>query len=545
MVKNLSPGYYVTQDMKSFSPIDLAEMIGGGRAAPSVRTLARTVEWVFVALNTRRDRMEQVAAEIDWMVGDKVQDSPWLGLDPSTISRIDRALRLHSTAYFHKRRTNRNRVDKLAWLDPVSIWPKNPHLASLYDGHSLYTLNTTGTPEDVPVEDLIRFEILDVGAWEISPSAAQATSIAAQVLRGISKTADSIFDRNNGLPTLLVKVPDGTDKEEIEELEDYFSRFFNRLRGAGSDQKTVAVEESVEIEPLSLAPKDLAFDDVGKDKIRAILAAFQVRESEVFGNAANYATAERDTREFTRSLIATAKYIANVFNEDPDLKRMRHSIRVDASDMLANTQDLMDRTTVLNSVYDRLIQTGEEVGKIFLIAADVAGVHIKEETRDEIEALRPPTIQVQEETGEGVKSENPILGYHIESGVVTRDEVRQRLGLPASGSGEEERRELVSKLELMTVARAAGLDVDRAAVLAKLDLPSPMTDPASPSEEEIEEITKAIDEIEKAEESRLRRYLKRNGVDGRPFVSDVLSLTRIQEIYAEFAGEDELWTIYP
>lgn len=66
----------------------------------------------------------------------------------------------------------------------------------------------------------------------------------------------------------------------------------------------------------------------------------------------------------------------------------------------------------------------------------------------------------------------PILGYHIESGVVGKNEARATLGLsPVDESEAEAQRKLKAKLEIVGVATAAKIPLDVAAKLAGLDLP--------------------------------------------------------------------------
>jgi len=83
------------------------------------------------------------------------------------------------------------------------------------------------------------------------------------------------------------------------------------------------------------------------------------------------------------------------------------------------------------------------------------------------------TLLVEEETegGPATASELPeIFGYHIDNGVVTTNEVRERLGLaPITDPGEATRKELRAKLQTMKEARTAGIPVKRAAELAGID----------------------------------------------------------------------------
>ena len=63
-----------------------------------------------------------------------------------------------------------------------------------------------------------------------------------------------------------------------------------------------------------------------------------------------------------------------------------------------------------------------------------------------------------------------ILGYHIESGVVTRNEARADVGLPpVDDSGDTLLRDLRAKIEVIAAAKNAGLDVESIARLVGLN----------------------------------------------------------------------------
>jgi phage gp29-like protein len=78
---------------------------------------------------------------------------------------------------------------------------------------------------------------------------------------------------------------------------------------------------------------------------------------------------------------------------------------------------------------------------------------------------------VIEEEENGAINDRPILGYHIETGVVKKNEARAQLGLAAEDDAEDEaQRKLVSKLAVMKAARDAGISPQQAAALAGLDI---------------------------------------------------------------------------
>lgn len=73
----------------------------------------------------------------------------------------------------------------------------------------------------------------------------------------------------------------------------------------------------------------------------------------------------------------------------------------------------------------------------------------------------------------GDSKQPEIYAYHIDAGIVTRDEVRERLGFPPDGNNDDEvLRELNAKLATMQLAYNSGIPVDVAAQMVGLELPA-------------------------------------------------------------------------
>ena len=315
------PGLYLVSgdSVKNFSVLESLNM-GTAGANPPIRTLAAEVEWVFIALQKRRQMVAQI--EVNWLLNGQPSDDapPWM--NTTTLQRIDQAIQLYAKAYMHKRRTRGGGVDALGWLDPTTVTPHETGIKSIYDGYATYVRNSDAGAIFVPREDLLIFEML--GTAELAPdlSAGGATRLAAGILRALSKTADTIFDNNAGLPLMLVKVPAGVVPEERDKLADRFQRLFNRNKGVTGELSTVGVPEGVEVVPLSLKPADLAMDTLAQPRITAILAAHDVPKSMVMGDTANFATAEAERQNFALSIGYRLKHLADIINRDPDIQKM-------------------------------------------------------------------------------------------------------------------------------------------------------------------------------------------------------------------------------
>jgi hypothetical protein len=84
--------------------------------------------------------------------------------------------------------------------------------------------------------------------------------------------------------------------------------------------------------------------------------------------------------------------------------------------------------------------------------------------------------------GEGANVEKasvPILGYHIDSGTVSRNEARAQLGLPPEDDTfDQQRRQLQAQLVVLKAALDAQIPIDVALPLVGLDLDIPEPEPA-------------------------------------------------------------------
>lgn len=571
MVKNKKAfDYYVTTDMKSFDALDVSGWLSTNSSAnPSAAQLAREVEFVFIALNRRRDRIGEIRRQ--WFENSREIARPPLLLADDILARLDYAVQLYGRAYLHKRRVRRGNglVDALGWLDPAKlIADKND--VDLYEGPQTYKRRGQNS-EDIPVDDLLRFERYATGEWELASSAGEATKLAASILRAVNRTADSIFDRNNGLPVMLVKVPAGTDPQEVQEVENRFKRLFNRIRGAGSDQKTIGVEDDISVEALSLRPKDMNMGEIAQDRIRAILAAHDVPESEVFGNAANLATAERDTRVFVRTLVGRLEWLARVIANDDDMMRQGVRVEIFGDEMLVNVEEQAQRFTIFASIFDRL--RDPSAADAALLAMSLAGIDLTDEQADMLSKMRAAAQQQRDaeaqaradssQTETSAQKTPQILGYHIEQGVVERNEARATLGLPPK---EEDTtfRDLTVQFDIMRRAREAGYSKEEAARFANLEAPDTSSDPVPPQfmtaqtaqqtndndadaqeDEQPDEDTQEQKDARMREYNRLKNFIQKGSHTKRVFASDILTALEIREAIARFASSEEAWSVYP
>lgn len=105
------------------------------------------------------------------------------------------------------------------------------------------------------------------------------------------------------------------------------------------------------------------------------------------------------------------------------------------------------------------------------------------------------------EVGQGSKD---ILGYHIEAGVVTKNEARADVGLsPIDDSEDERQRRIKAQLDLMTVAKNAGLPTEIAVSLAGLELTPQQMASIDAERQRQEELRKPAVSVERDEPKQL------------------------------------------
>ena len=315
---SLKPGTYIQRgdSIKSLSLLNPDGWNLGSRN-PSAELLAASVGWVYIALNERRSEMDQIAEVTKWVKGVTEFDMKQLGFSVfDELPRADQALQLHSRVYYHKTDTRGGFM--LEWLDPASMMPdESSYNAELrrYDNYKRTVKQGNKTAiVDVSADKLIIIPLK--GMRELAPgtSAAQATSLAAQVMKSMDATLDDFFD-HNALPMVLISVPPGTSEPEKLRLQNWFGRQFDKLQG--SSNKSRAISADVSVTTLSLAPDQLELTSIRNDQADTILLAHGVPVS--VRQTVNKAEAGTKSIDFTRRMVGRAQMIARKINEDQTL----------------------------------------------------------------------------------------------------------------------------------------------------------------------------------------------------------------------------------
>lgn len=398
------PGTYVVvggqaTELKNLSLLDPSAWgLEAGETNPSLAALARDVEWVFIALEKRRNQIAQTPFQ--WLENGREIEPPFM-LDSDMFERVDIALQTYSKAYLHKRRLRGRKFDALGWMDPTTIQPVTETRPNIYEGYTQYRrmMNENDTVDNAPLipsGDLVRIERLGMSELMPGSSAGEATKAAAQIIRAINKTADGIYDNNNGLPIMLIQVPQGTADKERTRLANRFRALFNsNSKYFGQRQKTVGVPEGVNAVPLSISPEKLVMSEESEGRITAILAAHGVPKSMVMGDTANYATAQAERQNFALTIGHRVRWIASKFNADPDMQALGLSCDVNVQEMAVTLEDQERRVNMWSMFVDRNV---DPMGAFKLVG------------------IEPPenlTIEIQEPVAEPPPDEDSAVDTEI------------------------------------------------------------------------------------------------------------------------------------
>lgn len=412
---SLKPGAYLVQGdhVKSLSLLDSAGwgIFGGANAGDSVSALAKSIGWYYAALRERQDQIVQTPFK--WMQNGKDMDRAPFKLNAYELARIEKGLTLFNNVYYHKstgRGSRASSLVSLAWLNPANVYPDKGKVVNLHTGYTEYirvTQNTeTGSDNEqrISADELLRFELQDMEELYSNASAGRAVRGKAAVIKAVQALEDHQFDKNNGLPIMLVVVPEKYRSQQ-EKLAGRFRSLFNRRSQMYGDNKTVGVPEGVTVKQLSLTPNEMRLTESDRAAAEAVIIGLGVPLSKAFG-ASNYATKRGENQEFALKMAHRLKWIADVINDDPDMQAQRIELVVDPDKVAFNLDDEQKRVDMVVS----LVAAGESIANAYLLA----GIKLPDEyvVPQEPDPI-PATPTVQEQAERVVNDTEPLVDEEI------------------------------------------------------------------------------------------------------------------------------------
>lgn len=367
------------------------------------------------------------------------------------IGKTEMALILAAQAFWYKEQ-NRAKVLDLKWFSPLTIVPKWDKQSGLI-GYER-SLNGLKLPLYAP-EEIVYFWYQDA-LHETLPDVAPAqVALAAAGVLYNTKVFVSTFMERGAIKATLLTVEGNPAPQEKARLKEWWKRFFSGIQNAGSAEVVSAGVKPVVIgEGLS----ELSNTDLTGENREEIATTLGIPHSMVFSNSANFATSSQDKLNFyDETVIPECELIQHALNEQL-FNALGYSF-----EFLPNSLDIYQEDEQQRAASWRQYVDG---GMKPSIAAEILGIELPQGVEYDSLDEQPVPIDGTEQDGQKVAN---ILGYHVEQGVVTRNEARAELNLPPVDESQDEKlRNLRALLDIVTIAKGAGFSLEAAVQLAGL-----------------------------------------------------------------------------
>ncbi len=361
-------------------PPEAWQYLRGGTSGGDRAKLHRAVPWLFRGVDLRADAV----ADMPFVVfrGETEHDNSkdWqnkVGFLPhprDVLWLVEAALVMWGYCYLEQGRNIGKRLKELRYLLPTTVRPEiDPEV-----GLTGFTRSLGGKTLQLDISDICYFwnpdPFVEVGPPESSP--AQASLAAAGVLYNVDEFAAAFFARGAIKGTLLT-VKGNPPEQEKERIKSWWERLFSGIKNAWSD----AVVNADAVMPVVVGEglESLEKSDLTRSKREDIATALGIPHTMLFSDAANYATAERDTLNFYDMTIKPeCAFIQEVLNEQV-FEPLGYQLRFQPEALPVYQEDEQQRSTSLASL--------RASGLPLLMAMDILGYELSEEQRAELEKV--------------------------------------------------------------------------------------------------------------------------------------------------------------
>lgn len=383
--------------------------------------------------------------------------------------------------YLHKIRNNVGMVVELWPYNIAQMWPV-PSRFGWVEKYGYYDKDQQVRTVDVSEVIHLKWPFADLA----NPMVAMSPLMA--VFREVNTDTEATrylyaLLKNDAVMRGVITLPEGIaiPGSKAEMLKAQFN-----MRHGGDNRGGVAIlEQGATYQRVSLNLQELAFEALrrvpesriaGAFRVPAILAGLYVGLEKA--TYANYREARSQLTEDTfvplwrSDAVELTQALAPEFDSNPD----RLVITYDTGKVAALQENEDSKYTRVVAGYDAGLLMKNEARAIIGLPP------VKDLKRDDPEgdvfkdASMTPDAAVDLESGK--KATVPILGYHIESGVVSRNEARTPLGLPpVDESKSEQIRELKEDLGVIQMAVNVGIPLETALELIGLSVTLPKPEP--------------------------------------------------------------------
>lgn len=323
---------------------------------------------------------------------------------------------------------------------------------------------TNGVSMRIELEDILHFWLHSFqheNAPGTSPLGACLGSAAT--LHNLGRFAQQFFANGALMPTVFFfgdgasGMPSTTTPQEIETFLERMKRVVSGIKNAW---KFEALRGNVSAQQIGTPPSDVAAPDLTNIARQDVAVSFGIPESLLLSTSSTYASASADMYHvYDLTVIPEADAVIL-----PTLQRWLDTIGLTLTwqpEMLESYQSYQQH---------QAMSIGQLVGEPIL-------------TRDEGRATLGygPMENENEDVEVTSGQDTPLTETILNSGALSVNELRERLGLePVDTSEDEEQRKLSRQLDLLKKAIDAGLSQEVAAALVGLELPELEEDATTP-----------------------------------------------------------------
>lgn len=330
----------------------------------------------------------------------------------------------------------------------VELWPRQPTQFSVitdaarkrYYGVAGYRIKFDALDRgfELPPDEFVHFKFYNpVNPWRgLAPIEAVRMGV---VIDQLAQAWSRLFFRNSARPDYAIVAPQGITLSEREQLE---TQLMAKFGGVGNAHKPIILEDGVtDIKTFSHRPKDiewLAQREMSRDEIGAIFGV----PDEIMG----YGRDTYENFETARGVLWTLTLLPLLGYRDTTLTAFfRRRGELAAGERIATD------TSSVSELQEDLTEKLSQAKLLFEMG--YAPDQINERLGLGMDSLKTE-LTVQPSQAAAQEPPKPdIFGYHIELGVVSRNEARASLGLEPIESAEVDR--LNRLAQILGVLRAA------------------------------------------------------------------------------------------
>ena len=223
-----------------------------------------------------------------------------------------------------------------------------------------------------------------MGETDLAPSPVQAALQSANVIASLDRFAKQFFDRG-AIKATILQVEGSTPPKERQKLKEWWERITTGIQNAWrTEVASSAVNPVVVGEGLA----EIANTQITKDKASDVATNMGVPASLLFANAANYATASVDERNFyTYTITPDARLIEEEMNEK-FFKPRGFLLTFHPEQLECFQESSVKRAQVVKILVDASMPLLESLS--------IAGVPISDEVKAKLEKLEEEKKQQQQ-----------------------------------------------------------------------------------------------------------------------------------------------------